>query len=118
MEMAGWVGLGWVDMGSSSSPGPLSVAIGARQTRRDLETLLRQAPAGARDLKCFLERKAISVKRTRFGGIWPDLTITIIAGNFLWWLVLALPVTSCEEYRRVHHPVRVRPQNSQVQESA
>jgi hypothetical protein len=24
-----------------------------RQTRRDLETLLRQAPAGARDLKCF-----------------------------------------------------------------
>jgi hypothetical protein len=58
------------------------VAIGARQTRRDLETLLRQAPAGARDLKCFVERKAISVKQTRFRGFWPDLSTTVIAGNF------------------------------------
>jgi hypothetical protein len=41
----------------------------------------------------FLERKAISVKQTRFRGFWPDLSITIGTGNFLWWLVLALPVT-------------------------
>jgi hypothetical protein len=72
------------------------VAIGARQTRRDLETLLRQAPAGARDLKCFVERKATSVKRARFGGIWPDVSITMIAGNFLSRLVLALPATGRE----------------------
>ena len=92
------------------------MAIGARQTRRDLETLLRQAPAGARDLKCFVERKAISVKRAQFRGIWPDLRIPIVAGNSLLWLVLALAATNRKENRRVHHPVRVQPQNFKIQE--
>jgi glyoxylase-like metal-dependent hydrolase (beta-lactamase superfamily II) len=80
------VGLGWVDMESSSSRGSSRSATDARQTwdvvcGREVATRLRRPRAGARDNWVLLERKGISVKRGPTSRSRCDSTILLLLGT-------------------------------------
>jgi hypothetical protein len=81
---AGFVGLGWVDMESSSSrdprgPRPTRIRIATRFCGREVATRLRRPRARARNYWALLERKGLSVKR---GGL-SRLDVTSAASSLL-----------------------------------